>query len=107
MKGSLNSYMHSHGEKRFACSICGKGFIWKYSLRDHMTIHMANKLYKCGSCDKEFRTLSMLRRHVSDRHDDAGEFVCNVCNKQFRYVSALTDHMHIHSGDQKDTRTYW
>ena len=46
---------HTKSEDRpFKCTTCGKGFVDKYHLKDHVNIHTGEKPYKCKYCPSAF-----------------------------------------------------
>ena len=39
-----------HDQRKFKCDICGKGFITRGNLAEHMNIHTGDKPFKCKFC---------------------------------------------------------
>ena len=53
-----------------------------------------NEIMKnCEICNKEFKTKSGLRQHISIIHGEQKENKCNICLKIFHLQSKLTSHM--------------
>ena len=65
----LKQHSMIHKEPRFQCELCGRGFIYRYNLRDHMTTHSNVKEHKCDVCPAEFKTKGMLWKHQRIRHE--------------------------------------
>ena len=83
--------------RRHGCSVCGKHFLQKVHLKEHMISHTKVYPFKCDVCERTFRRNSELKQHKCLGNDlDGGnqflekdslkrknvEFVsCNICNK--------------------------
>ena len=58
------------GEKQLRCNECGKGFISRTRLRDHMNIHLGVKPHMCPHCGKHLSNTSNLQAHTRKLHQE-------------------------------------
>ncbi|XP_076080589.1 uncharacterized protein LOC143051588 isoform X4 [Mytilus galloprovincialis] len=79
------------------CDICGKEFISKSSLREHIRSHTGFKPYKCGICGKDFRVKSSVNYHM--KIHEKKPYICDVCSTGFTSSQRLDKHMRTHTGD--------
>ena len=56
--------------------------------------------YQCDTCEKCFRTLGMLRKHLRTLDCNDKTFQCEYCGKCFRQNSNLTIHLRIHTQER-------
>ncbi|XP_037023864.2 histone-lysine N-methyltransferase PRDM9-like [Artibeus jamaicensis] len=87
------------GEKRYVCSECGRGFIWKSVLIAHQRIHSGEKPYVCRECGRGFTWKSVLIAHQRT-HSGEKPYVCRECGRGFTQKSVLTAHQRTHSGEK-------
>ncbi|XP_033973661.1 zinc finger protein 3-like isoform X1 [Trematomus bernacchii] len=80
------------------CETCGKDFKYMSVLRRHMTIHTDEKPYSCQTCGRGFRESSSLMYHMRV-HTDEKKYTCKTCEKKFRFNIDFESHMRIHTGD--------
>ena len=109
------------------CNVCGRKFLLRKYLLNHMTIHTGEKRHKCSFCDMKFRlryqrTLHelghkgllpqcnlcggryvSLSAHMMVHSTDNFKHVCSLCQKAFRRAGKLKLHMLIHSGEKPYT----
>ncbi|XP_029296698.1 zinc finger protein 664-like [Cottoperca gobio] len=91
---------HTHTSKTiFKCDTCGKDFKYMSILRRHQSIHTGEKPFSCKTCGKNFRYSSRLINHMRI-HTGEKPFSCKTCGKHFRYNGNLIGHMRIHTGEK-------
>ncbi|MPC36513.1 zinc finger protein 525-like [Portunus trituberculatus] len=112
----------THSDQNNMCKTCGKIFLSKSHLRDHMSVHTLKKNFKCKECGKMFGRKSNLTRHTklhtgkkmfrcacgnsfpsknhlaihTKVHCDKGHFTCDKCGEQFETKSSITRHVLTH-----------
>ena len=86
-------------KKPYSCHSCGKAFIKRSHLEQHVRIHTGEKPYSCSKCDKAFRESGKLKTHERI-HTDEKPFSCSKCNKTFSQAGHLKTHERIHTGEK-------
>ena len=72
------------------CCLCEKRFYSKQHLKVHIQSAHEGKRFKCNSCEKEFKSNSILRKH--NLIHDGVSFACNSCDKKFSRREMLREH---------------
>ncbi|XP_072174358.1 uncharacterized protein [Diadema setosum] len=93
-KSDLMQHICKHSENpSFSCSKCGKKFRLASYLKEHMKTHSTEKPYACDNCNKKFKTQRCLQNHAG-RNSCTGvrPYVCQTCGKTFMYQRFLTTH---------------
>ncbi|XP_041664170.1 gastrula zinc finger protein XlCGF57.1-like [Cheilinus undulatus] len=90
-------------EKRFSCSECGKKFVHKYELINHMRSHTKEKPFSCSECDKRFSLKCTLTTHTTRIHAREKLLKCSKCVKRFVRQDSLTKHMLVHTQQERET----
>ncbi|XP_061702107.1 zinc finger protein ZFP2-like [Syngnathoides biaculeatus] len=99
-KTTLKLHIMSHtGEKPYACDICGNRFTVIAMLNRHKKIHTGDKPYPCGHCEKRFSDKTALRVHMRT-HTGEKPYPCDVCEKRLSSATALKVHMRTHTGEK-------
>ncbi|KAK7475540.1 hypothetical protein BaRGS_00033229 [Batillaria attramentaria] len=81
------------------CEFCGKGFLTKGHMRDHIALHhLGIKRYKCDYCDQQFVCGPTLRRHVRKEHTKHKPYECEHCGERFFEKTPLQRHLTTHTG---------
>ncbi|KAK3854747.1 hypothetical protein Pcinc_038793 [Petrolisthes cinctipes] len=89
--------VHRHMRHKGTCPVCGKVFLRRDSLREHLLIHNGPRL-PCPHCSKTFTQGSNLKRHIRI-HTGEKPFKCTYCHKPFGDRSACKSHMLVHTGE--------
>ncbi|CAO3657301.1 unnamed protein product [Mucor hiemalis] len=96
-------------ELPYACSVCDKRYIRKFSLELHRKTHLPKSewLYVCSICDKRFHRKPSLEEHeqvhipISER---SNKLKCDVCGGIFSSTKTLNNHnRRFHSPEYKKT----
>ena len=57
--------VHTENDKKpYICSVCNKGFVTSFRLKNHMNTHTGNKPYICQHCGKGFADHRNMKAHV-------------------------------------------
>ena len=98
------SYRPEHPDAKHACDVCGRKFMKKSNMRNHLsTVHGVGfvNIFPCDSCPKIFKHKSVLKSHLAVIHGvgDVKRFECDVCSKVFKEKSKLARHVRlVHAG---------
>nr|BBF98783.1 zinc-finger protein [Plasmodiophora brassicae] len=97
-KANLANHIASHSNpSEYACSICGKQFSQKGSVRVHERIHDQNSGHSCPICGKTSSTKGNLKSHLLT-HTGQKPFQCTICLKSVTQKHTLTTHERVHTG---------
>ncbi|CAC5418421.1 KRAB [Mytilus coruscus] len=90
-------------QKKFLCSLCGKGYITTKEYEKHMMVH-AERPYQCEMCRRRFDTEEKLKIHFEGQHANRPRnFQCGNCHKLFLTMQHLKEHILIHSDEKNFT----
>lgn len=92
--GSYSGFViesNDNGKQKLFCEYCGKGFISKNGLQNHLNSHRGNYKFNCQICGKGFQAKSNLDGHMNS-HLNFKPHVCEICNKGFSFKFAAMRH---------------
>ena len=96
-KARLHDHMANHSKERpHICPTCGKTYKTKRNLDDHVRTHLDNEGFPCGKCGKMFKTKQYLSVHLLHTHPDTRRFHCEKCGKLFKTKHVLDVHIEYH-----------
>ncbi|XP_063545307.1 PR domain zinc finger protein 5-like [Cydia strobilella] len=96
-----------------SCEQCGKQFVSKLSLRDHVKLfhEASNRSYTCTVCSKVYRASTRFLYHMKIAHGPPAPatdswFYCKPCGKDFRSKQGFNYHLkmsknHANENDKK------
>lgn len=101
--------MKRHGEKKFTCHVCSKGFFRLDEVKQHiMYVHEGTSpsLHICDVCGKMYKSKSGLQAHYSYKHgaEQADDLKCKVCDKVLSCKKKRMDHERKHVEGFKFTK---
>lgn len=98
-----------HGDDRtMQCPMCPKKFALKTHFTRHTRIHMAQRMFVCTICKRQFYDLKRFKGHMKRIHKLEQAFGCTRCKLRFNEEAELEEHSNDcvdaatnHSEDQK------
>ena len=83
-----------HGNPRFTCQFCGKGFYYRSFMLNHQRLHTGDfKECICDLCGAVYKSVQVLNRHVRNAHQDLRNHKCMHCDKAFHNKQRLERHI--------------
>ena len=75
----------------FLCNLCGKSYMQKGSLRDHVKFSHNGEGFMCTICNHLARNKIDLKTHVDGVHGTQ-KYLCNICGSKFSQKTGLRRH---------------
>ncbi|XP_014272725.1 zinc finger protein 420 isoform X1 [Halyomorpha halys] len=99
----VHKRMHMPQPKNHVCETCGKGFLSRNMLDEHMNMHTGLRPYKCGECGKDFASKYSAKAHEKIHLDRPRPYKCATCGKAFITEQNLHQHEKIHTAIRSHT----
>lgn len=94
-KWQLKVHMNLHINKKHHCQYCDYHTVYPQALKTHVKIHTKQYNCICDWCGKGFMNKCALKNHIASEH--LGVIVsCSVCQKKFHAQKYLDLHMECH-----------
>ncbi|XP_039279351.1 zinc finger protein 3 homolog isoform X2 [Nilaparvata lugens] len=92
--------MHLPQSKNWTCDQCGKRYLSRNMLEEHMNSHTGARPYQCSVCGKDFASKYTFRSHEKTHTERPRPFACSQphCTKSFLTQQNLLQHERTHSG---------
>ncbi len=101
LRSHLCDHILSHVYEKFDCTQCGKSFSTKSYLEHHMKIHSNNRPYESLQCEKPIPPKSFSHIHSKIRNYE-NPFSCSICQESFPRISLLDEHIEkTHNSDEE------
>ncbi|XP_037822015.1 gastrula zinc finger protein XlCGF26.1-like [Lucilia sericata] len=95
----LTNHLYSH-KKHNECDICGYRCAAPSTLIIHKRTHLGERPFQCESCEKRFISLSALKGHASNVHNETNtKLPCprQNCGRTFTNRKNLLRHLEVHT----------
>ncbi|KAJ8922982.1 hypothetical protein NQ315_001530 [Exocentrus adspersus] len=73
------------------CQVCGKELHSEDTWRRHYQLHSSFE-YHCPYCEKKYKQVESMRKHMSRRHSGKQLFWCDTCGKGFEQEGEFETH---------------
>lgn len=94
-KWQLKVHMNFHINKKHECSHCDYSTVYPQALKTHLKIHSKQYSCMCDLCGKGFMNKCALKNHMGREHFGV-VVTCSVCQKKFHAQKYLDLHMECH-----------
>jgi len=98
LKNEFTLLKHTRKCSFTPCPVCGKEFMSKWKLGNHVKGHMDTKSHICDECGKDFLHDFTLVEHIEVVHQGKRPYTCTRCEKTFSRAGNLRAHKLIHTG---------
>ena len=98
LKWNLTNHIMYHHLTDLICKVCGIEIYSKAGMTNHMKGHASE--VNCTVCGKRFPGVFSLRAHAKRAHYSS-DYECKECGKFFRTELGLERHVPVHSGEFK------
>ena len=99
-KSRMRRHRLIHGDFRYFCPVCKKGFHVRDSMNKHNDLVHSNpeqmKKYLCNICSKSFTVKGNLKQHLLGVHMKRFNFNCSICSRGYQRQKTLDEHILKH-----------
>ncbi|CAH2258339.1 jg10540 [Pararge aegeria aegeria] len=93
-RAAMTKHLEIHGEKKYACDVCGYNTYTIEVMRRHVLTHVPDKPHKCPLCERSYIQKVQLQRHMKTHSG----ICCTLCGESFKTEAKLLVHESQHKG---------
>lgn len=99
-----NHYRNVHNTAGYL-SCCGKKFLRRGRVLDHIHRHLNPDAYRCDPCGKRFADKFALKNHIENHEPfDSRAHKCSLCSSSFTKASKLAQHERLRHCSEEDKK---
>lgn len=87
-------------DQHLTCNCCKRLFKGVKNIREHLLIHIGDKLFECFECHNAYYNKKRLNMHMKI-HSDEYNYPCELCPAKFKISPDLRKHMRTHNTDEQ------
>mmetsp|Transcript_19941 Transcript_19941/g.29846 ORF Transcript_19941/g.29846 Transcript_19941/m.29846 type:complete len:131 (-) Transcript_19941:51-443(-) len=95
----MHMSLSTRNKFKVQCLAC-RAMFEPWYMKTHVLVHTNDRPFDCLSCNKSFRSRSLLSRHINNVHARLYKYHCPQCSKNFTDPSNLKKHVSFHSERQ-------
>lgn len=102
IKKKMNSTKEENITKsktKISCDYCGKNFMFKSRLMQHLATHSSERPFTCSRCPKAFSRKDSLMAHEIT-HTNVKPYKCDRCVAHFTRRHSLKKHYYVHTNEK-------
>ena len=100
-KDKLKDHIKRHkGIKEYVCPYCGLKKTTHNELKRHMNCHTNEKTWSCSYCTHVCNSLGNLKTHIRRVHERARDYACRYCEMAFSKPDTRKHHEMTHTGEK-------
>ncbi|XP_066584848.1 gastrula zinc finger protein XlCGF57.1-like [Prorops nasuta] len=89
--------LHSYPQKTWMCLQCGKRYLWRGSLKNHIRVECGKEpTFKCPVCGRKFKHKHRWQSHAKLAMEK--RWICFQCGKRYIWKDSLLKHLRVECG---------
>ena len=92
---------HVRKESTYTCTACSRQFKSRRGYREHQNLHTGTADHLCNNCGRGFITRQRLVNHMRTKHTLEKSYICDMCGEAFLRSDRLLVHRRrVHTGER-------